>query len=72
MAVHYYSEDFSYFENGLNEDLLVLTDSSELSPKLYSEYLREISPDQRVNEKITHAYITDLKKHIDQVKEMVR
>lgn len=71
LAMHYYAEDFSYFENGLNEDLLLLTSSSELSPKLYGEYLREISPDQRTNEKITHAYIVDLKKHINEVREMM-
>ena len=71
LAMHYYAEDFSYFENGLNEDLLLLTSSSELSPKLYGEYLREISPDQRTNEKITHAYIVDLKKHINKVREMM-
>ncbi len=71
LAMHYYAEDFSYFENGLNEDLLLLTSSSELSPKLYAEYLREIDPDQRINEKITHAYVTDLKKHITKVREMM-
>ncbi|MBR4244030.1 MAG: hypothetical protein IKQ14_01360, partial [Candidatus Methanomethylophilaceae archaeon] len=65
------AEDFSYFENGLNEDLLLLTSSSELSPKLYAEYLREISPDQRTNERITHAYVVDLKKHINEVREMM-
>ena len=71
LAMHYYAEDFSYFENGLNEDLLLLTSSSELSPKLYAEYLREISPDQRTNERITHAYVVDLKKHINEVREMM-
>lgn len=71
LAMHYYAEDFSYFENGLNEDLLLLTSSSELSPRLYAEYLREIDPDQRINEKITHAYVTDLKKHITEVREMM-
>jgi len=71
MAMHYYAEDFSYFENGLNEDLLMLTSSSELPPKLYAEYLREIAPDQRTNEKITHAYVVDLKKNITKVREMM-
>ena len=71
LARHYYAEDFSYFENGLNEDLLLLTSSSELSPRLYAEYLREINPDQRINEKITHAYVTDLKRHITEVREMM-
>jgi len=71
LAQHYYAEDFSYFENGLNEDLLVLTASSELPPRLYAEYLREIDPEERTNEKITHSYIVDLKKHITEVREMM-
>ena len=41
LALHYYSEDFAYFEDGQNEDLLVLTEENELSPKLYAEYLRD-------------------------------
>ncbi len=69
MAQHYYAEDFDYFENGLNDDLLLMTKESELSPKLYAEYLREISPDQRVYEKITHGYLVTLKRNISKVKE---
>jgi hypothetical protein len=72
MAQHYYAEDLTYFENGLNEDLLVLTKDSELPPKLYAEYLREIDPAERLNEKITHAYITDLKKNITKVRDELR
>jgi hypothetical protein len=72
MAQHYYAEDFGYFENGLNEDLMMLTSSSELPPKLYAEYLREIDPAQRTNEKITHAYVVDLKKNITKVREMMQ
>ena len=72
MAKHYYAEDFSYFENGLNEDLMMLTSSSELPPKLYAEYLREIDPKERINEKITHSYIVDLKKNITKVREMMQ
>lgn len=72
MAQHYYAEDLSYFENGLNEDLLLLTKESELPPKLYAEYLREVDPAERLNEKITHAYITDLKKNITKVRDELR
>ncbi len=28
LALHYYSGDFDYFDNGLNEDLLVLTEEA--------------------------------------------
>jgi hypothetical protein len=69
LAAHYYSEDFSYFENGLNEDLLFMTEESELPPRLYAEYLREIDPNERQNEKITHSYLTSLKKNISKVRE---
>ena len=72
MAQHYYAEDFEYFENGLNDDLLLMTKESELPPKLYAEYLREIAPDQRVYEKITHGYLVSLKKNIGKVKEAMR
>ena len=69
MAKHYYAEDLAYFENGLNDDLLYMTEESELSPKLYAEYLREIDPAQRNYEKITHGYLMTLKKNIAKVKE---
>ena len=72
LAEHYYAEDFSYFENGLNEDLLLMTKESELSPKLYAEYLREIEPAERLNEKITHAYLTNLKKNITKIRDEMR
>ena len=69
LAQHYYSEDLGYFENGLNDDLLLHTKDSELPPKMYAEYLREIDPAQRLNEKITHAYIVNLKKNMGKVRE---
>ncbi len=71
LAQHYYAEDFGYFENGLNEDLLLMTKESELPPKLYAEYLREVDPSERVNEKVTHAYLVNLKQNIGKVKEML-
>ena len=72
MAQHYYAGDFAYFENGLNDDLLQLTKQSELSPKLYSEYLRQIDPSQREYEKITHGYLAALKRNMDRVKVAMR
>jgi len=72
LAKHYYSEDFGYFEDGQNEDLFVMTKESELPPKLYAEYLREIDPSQRVYEKITHGYLVTLKKNISKVGEEMR
>ncbi len=72
LAKHYYAEDFSYFENGLNEDLLLLTKESELSPRSYAEYLREIDPSERLNEKITHSYIKSLKSNIGKVRDEFR
>lgn len=72
MAEHYYAENFSYFENGSNEDLLEMTKESELPPRLYAEYLREIDPAERLNEKITHAYLTNLKKNITKIRDEMR
>ena len=72
LARHYYAGEFSYFENGENEDLLLLTKVSELPPKLYAEYLREIDPSQRVYEKITHGYLLSLKHNISEVKEAMQ
>jgi len=69
LAKHYYAGDFSYFENGSNEDLLLLTKESELPPRLYAEYLREIDPSQRNYEKITHGYLVTLKRNIAKVRE---
>ena len=72
LAKHYYSEDFGYFEDGLNDDLMTMTKESELPPKLYAEYLREIDPSQRVYEKITHGYLVTLKRNISKVREEFR
>ena len=69
LAKRYYAGDLSYFENGSNEDLLLLTKESELPPKLYAEYLREIDPSQRNYEKITHGYLVTLKRNIAKVRE---
>ena len=69
MASQYYLGDFDTLDNGFNEDLLLLTKASELPPKLYAEYLRELSPDDRASEKITHAALKELKSTMRKVLE---
>ena len=64
MASWYYSGDFDSLDDGTNEDLLMLTSVSELSPKLYAEYLRNIDASCRSEEKITHKLLRDLKSSI--------
>lgn len=62
LAAAYYSDDSESIDDGFNEDLLLLIRSSDVSPKLYAQYLREISPDSRDEEKITHAAVKGLKR----------
>ena len=69
MASQYYLGDLDTLDNGFNEDLLLLTKASELSPKLYAEYLRELSPDDRASEKITQAALKELKSTMRKVLE---
>ena len=69
MASQYYLGDLDTLDNGFNEDLLLLTKASELPPKLYAEYLRELSPDDRASEKITHAALKELKSAMRKVLE---
>ena len=69
MASQYYFGDLDTLDNGFNEDLLLLTKASELPPKLYAEYLRELSPDDRASEKITHAALKELKSTMRKVLE---
>ena len=69
MASQYYLGDRDTLDNGFNEDLLLLTKASELPPKLYAEYLRELSPDDRASEKITHAALKELKSTMRKVLE---
>ena len=67
MAAKYYADDIDSLDAEYNQDLLVLTKASELPPKLYAEYLRELSREDREEEKITHAALKDLKAAIRQV-----
>ena len=69
MASQYYLGDLDTLDNGFNEDPLLLTKASELPPKLYAEYLRELSPDDRASEKITHAALKELKSTMRKVLE---
>ena len=69
MASQYYLGALDTLDNGFNEDLLLLTKASELPPKLYAEYLRELSPDDRASEKITHAALKELKSTMRKVLE---
>ena len=64
MASWYYSDDIDNLDDGTNEDLLMLTSVSELSPKLYAEYLRNIDVSCRAEEKVTHEMLRDLKASI--------
>ena len=64
MASWYYSDEIDNLDDGTNEDLLMLTSVSELSPKLYAEYLRNIDASCRAEEKITHKMLRDLKSSI--------
>ena len=61
MASKYYSGEMDDLDNGYNEDLLLLTKASELPPKLYADYLRELEPSDRDEEKVTHAALKELK-----------
>ena len=61
MAAKYYSGDLDSVDTGFDEDLLLLTNASELPPKLYADYLRELSPEDRDAEKITHSALRELK-----------
>ena len=69
MASQCYLGALDSLDNGFNEDLLLLTKASELPPKLYAEYLRELSPDDRASEKITHAALKELKSTMRKVLE---
>lgn len=61
LAAQYYSGDLSGIEDGYDEDLLLLTGVSEPPKAVYAQYLREIDPAAREDEKITHAAVKDLK-----------
>lgn len=62
VAAVYYSDDYGSLESGYDDDLLFLIGSSDVPPKTYAQYLREIPASDRADEKIVHAAVTGLKK----------
>jgi len=64
LASLYYSGDVDKLDDGTNEDLLLITRASELPPRLYAEYLRQIPAECREEEKVTHKALQDLKASI--------
>lgn len=64
MASLYYRGDLDALEDGRNDDLLLLLSASELPPKTYAAYLREIPKGSREEEKVTHRALMQLKSSI--------
>lgn len=72
MAASYYAGEIDELDDRYYDDLVLLTKASELPPKLYADYLRELTPDVRQEEKVTHAALLDLKAAIRAVLEARR
>lgn len=74
--IRYYTVGAAYYEDRIdsldseeNDNLLYLTRLSEPSPRAYAQYLREIDPNARADEKITHSCLKELKSAIAKVME---
>ena len=74
--IRYYSVGAAYYEDRIdsldseeNDNLLYLTGLSEPSPRTYAQYLREIDPSARADEKLTHSCMKELKGAIRRVME---
>ena len=63
----YYADDLESLGSEDDDDLLYLTVVSEPSPRVYAQYLREIDPSDRADEKITHSCLGELKFAIGRV-----
>lgn len=63
----YYSDEFESLTTDEDDDLLYLTAVSEPSPRAYAQYLREIEPGARGDERITHSCLKELKFAIGKV-----
>lgn len=63
----YYGDEFESLTSDEDDDLLYLTTISEPSPRAYAQYLREIDPSARADEKITHSCLKELKFAIGRV-----
>mgnify|MGYP000757267696 FL=1 len=67
LCAAYYSDEFESMTSEEDDDLLYLTAVSEPSPRAYAQYLREIDPSVRADEKITHSCLKELKSAIGRV-----
>lgn len=67
LGASYYSDEFESMTSEEDDDLLYLTAVSEPSPRAYAQYLREIDPSVRADEKITHSCLKELKSAIGRV-----
>lgn len=67
LGAAYYSDEFESMTSEEDDDLLYLTAVSEPSPRAYAQYLREIDPSVRADEKITHSCLKELKSAIGRV-----
>ena len=67
LGAAYYSDEFEPMTSEEDDDLLYLTAVSEPSPRAYAQYLREIDPSVRADEKITHSCLKELKSAIGRV-----
>lgn len=62
----YYADDFESLTSEDDNNLLFLTGESEVSPRVYAQYLREIPADVRDDERMTHTALRDMKKAMAQ------
>ena len=67
LGAAYYSDEFESMTSEEDDDLLYLTADSEPSSRAYAQYLREIDPSVRADEKITHSCLKELKSAIGRV-----
>ncbi len=67
LGAAYCSDEFESMTSEEDDDLLYLTAVSEPSSRAYAQYLREIDPSVRADEKITHSCLKELKSAIGRV-----
>ena len=69
VAAAYYRNDVDGLQGDEYDALLYLTAMSDPSPRAYAQYLREVDPAARADERITHTAVQDLKRMIRAVME---